>query len=186
MKVTEENAESVLQSYGWWWGVVARARWAPVCYNHSGPDTAHGSCLAGDRCPCGMIRSMSPLSSHGSLHVAGARFQVPHLCPHNIAWPSPQLERRQRRDPHPFGQQLLGLSEQWGLWDTPEGHPGQSSSVVSTALACSQRVPMKKEKGGGGGRDPRFPVPATKDVVVWARVGKEFLDVRQNEGNKIY
>ena len=45
---------------------------------------------------------------------------------------------------------------------------------------------MKKEKGGGGGRDPKFPVPATKDVVVWARVGKEFLDVRQNEGNKIY
>ena len=75
--------------------------------------------------------------------------QVPDTCPHNIAWPSPQLERRQRRDPHPFGRQLLGLSEQWGLWDTPEDNPGQSSSAASTALACLQRAPMKKEKGGG-------------------------------------
>ena len=108
-------------------------------------------------------------------------FQVPDPCLHNIAWPSPQLERRQRRDPHPFGQQLLGLSEQWGLWDIPEDNPGQSSSAASTALACSQRVPMKKEKGGDGGKDPKFPVQATKDVVVWARVGKEFPHMRQNK-----
>ena len=33
----------------------------------------------------------------------------------NISWPSPQLERRQRRDPHPFGWQLLGLSELWAF-----------------------------------------------------------------------
>ena len=62
------------------------------------------------------------------------------------------------RDPHPFGWQLLGRSEQRGLWNTPEGNPGQSSSVASTALACWQRVPGRKEKRGGGGRDPKFPI----------------------------
>ena len=63
----------------------------------------------------------------------------------SISWPRPQLERRQRREPHPFGRQLLGCSKQWGLRNTPEGNPGQSSSVASTALTCSQRVPMKKK-----------------------------------------
>ena len=102
------------------------------------------------------------------------------LCPHNIGWPSPQ-ERRKRRDPHPFGQQLLGLSEQRSLWDTSEGNPGQSSSVASIALTCWQRVPVRKEKRGGGGRDPKFPIWATRNVVVRAQVGKEFPDMRQSE-----
>ena len=31
------------------------------------------------------------------------------------------------------------------------------------------------------GRDPKFPVQATKNVVVRAQVGKEFPDVRQSE-----
>ena len=31
---------------------------------------------------------------------------------------------------------------------------------------------MKKEKQGGGGRDPKFPVQATKNVVVRVQVGK--------------
>ena len=100
------------------------------------------------------------------------------LCPHNIGWPSPQ-ERRNRRDPHLFGQQLLGLCEQCGVWNTPEGNPGQSSSVASIALTCSRRV--RKEKRGGGGRDPKFPIWATKNVMVWAQVRQEFPDVRQNE-----
>ena len=40
---------------------------------------------------------------------------------------------------------------------------------------------MKKKRRGGGGRDPKIPVRATKNVVVRARVGKEFPDLRQNE-----
>ena len=51
---------------------VARGQWSLFCFNHYVPDTVHGSCLAGGGCPCGLIHSMSPLSSHGSLHVAGA------------------------------------------------------------------------------------------------------------------
>ena len=31
------------------------------------------------------------------------------------------------------------------------------------------------------GRDPKFPVQATKNVMVRAQVGKEFPDMRQNE-----
>ena len=104
---------------------------------------------------------------------------MPDPCPHNIGWPSPQLERRQRRDNHPFGQRLLGLSEQWGLWNTPKGNPGQNYPVASTALASWQRVLLKKEKKGGG--PPKFPVWATKNVVVCTWVGKEFPDMRWNE-----
>ena len=40
---------------------------------------------------------------------------------------------------------------------------------------------MKKEKRGGGGRDPKFPVQATKNLMVQVQVGKEFPDMRQNE-----
>ena len=38
---------------------------------------------------------------------------------------------------------------------------------------------MKKEKKGGG--PPKFPVWATKNVVVCTWVGKEFPDMRWNE-----
>ena len=87
---------------------------------------------------------------------------------HTISnWPSPQLERRQRRHSQPFGRQLLGRREQWGLWNTPEGNPGQSSSVASTALACSQRVPMKKERRGGGEETPRSPYGSP--IMSWSR-----------------
>ena len=58
------------------------------------------------------------------------------------------------RDPHPFGWQLLGCSEQWGLWHTPESNPGQSSTDASITLACLQRVTMEKEKQGGGKETP--------------------------------
>ena len=40
---------------------------------------------------------------------------------------------------------------------------------------------MRKEKRGGGGRDPKFPIWATRNVVVRAQVGKEFPDMRQSE-----
>ena len=39
---------------------------------------------------------------------------------------------------------------------------------------------MKKEKQGGGGRDPKISLRATKNVVP-AQVGKEFPDMRQSE-----
>ena len=54
------------------WGGGARGQWSLLCFNHSVPDGVLGSCLAWGWCPCGLIRSVSPLSSHGSLHVAGA------------------------------------------------------------------------------------------------------------------
>ena len=161
--------------------VVARGQWSLFSFNHYVPDMAHGNCLAAGGCPCGLIRSVSPLSSHASLHVTGALMAFKCLThAHNIRWPSPQLERRQRRDPHPFGQQLLGCSEQGGLCNTPEGNPGQSSSVASTALTCLQRVPMRKKRGGGG-RGPKVHIQATKNVMVRTWVRKEFPYMRQNE-----
>ena len=40
----------------------------------------------------------------------------------------------------------FGRSEQWGVWNTPEGNPGQHSSVASRAVAFWMRVPVRKEK----------------------------------------
>ena len=40
---------------------------------------------------------------------------------------------------------------------------------------------MKKKRLGGRQRDPKVPVRATKNVVVLARVGKEFPDMGPNE-----
>ena len=40
---------------------------------------------------------------------------------------------------------------------------------------------MRKEKQGGGGRNPKVPIQATKNVMVQARVGKEFPDMKENE-----
>ena len=96
---------------------------------------------------------------------------MPDPCPHNIAWPNPQLERRLRRDPHPFRQQLLRHGEQWGLWNTPEGDPGQSSSVASIALTCLQRVPMRKETRGGGEEAPSSSYGPPK--MLWSGRGLE-------------
>ena len=53
--------------------------------------------------------------------------------------------------------------------------------MASIALTCSHWFPVRKEKRGGGERDPKFPIWATRNVVVRAQVGKEFPDVRQNE-----
>ena len=50
---------------------MARGQWSLFSFSHYVPDTVHGSCLAAGGCPCGLIRSVSPLSSHGSLHVSG-------------------------------------------------------------------------------------------------------------------
>ena len=47
-----------------------------------------------------------------------------------------------------------GCSEQWGVWNTRVGNPGQSSSIATRAVACWQRVPMRNEKRGGGEETP--------------------------------
>ena len=49
------------------------------------PDTVNRSCLAGARCPCGLIRSVCPLTSHGSLSVEGTLMGFMCLsCAHTI------------------------------------------------------------------------------------------------------
>jgi len=50
---------------------VARGQCSPFSFNHYVPDMAYGNCLAAGRCPCGLC-SVSPLSSHESLHVSGS------------------------------------------------------------------------------------------------------------------
>ena len=51
------------------------------------------------------------------------------------------------RVPHPFGSQLLGPSEQWGLWNTPEGNPGKSSSAASIDTDLIAEGVMRKKRG---------------------------------------
>ena len=70
MKVTGKKAEeSALQSYrgGGGQGTMVSALLQPRC---SWPGARKLSCWG--QCPCGLICSVSPLSSHRSLHVAGA------------------------------------------------------------------------------------------------------------------
>ena len=163
---------------------MARGQWSLFSFNHCVPDMAHGNCLAAGGYPCSLICSVSPLSSHGSLRVAGALMAFKCLThAHNTGWPSSQLERRQRRDPHPFGRQLLGHSEQWGLCNTPEGNPGHSSSVASTALDCLQRVPMRKEVREEAPRSLYGP-----PKMSWSKRGleKNFQTIDRREGNKVY
>ena len=42
--------------------------------------------------------------------------------------------KRGKESPHPLGWQVLGHSGQWGLWNTPESNPGQSSSIATTVI----------------------------------------------------
>ena len=59
---------------------MARGQWSLFCFNHYVPDTVHGSCLTGGGCPCALIHSASPLSSHRSLHAAGALMAFKYLA----------------------------------------------------------------------------------------------------------
>ena len=82
-------------------------------------DTVDRSCLAGEwrgggavvagemslwRDPCCVPPILTWESSCGGRPNV---FYVSDLCPHNIGWHSPHLQKRKRRDPHPFKQQLL-------------------------------------------------------------------------------
>ena len=69
MKVTGKKAEeSAFNPIG---EAVARGQWPLFSFNHYVPNMAHRNYLAAGGCPCGRIHSVSPLSSHGSLCVAG-------------------------------------------------------------------------------------------------------------------
>ena len=91
---------------------------------------------------------LSPLSSHRSLHVAGALMAFKCLTrAHTIlvglvlSWKEDKGETLTHSSRRYFGR-----SEQWGVWNTPEGNPGQHSSVASRAVAFWMRVPVRKEK----------------------------------------
>ena len=112
--------------------------------------------LLGGECPYGLICSVCPLSSHGSLSVAGALMAFMCLtCAHTIlvgvvlSWKKDKGETLT----HSSGS-YSGCSEQWGIWNTPEGYSGQSSSIASTTVAYWQRVPMRKQKRGDGEETP--------------------------------
>ena len=136
---------------------MAGVQWPLFCFSHYVPDTVH-SCLAAGGCPCGLIRSVSPLSSHGSLHVSGILMALKCLThAHTILV---GLVLRWKEDagetPTRSGGSYWGAASS-GAFGTHRGDPGQSSSVASTALACLQRVPMRKEMQGGGERGPKVP-----------------------------
>ena len=138
--------------------------------------------LLGVRCPCGVIHSMAPLSSHGCLHVAGSIVAFKYLAyAHTILVGLILRKESKRRDLHPSGRQLLECHEQWGLWNTPVGNPGQTTSVASTATCPVCRDPYEKWEARRWGKRPQVPTQATRNVVVCAQVGKEFPDTSKNE-----
>ena len=172
VKVTGKKAEeSSLQSCG---EAVARGQWSLFGFNHYVSDMVHGNYLARGGCPGGLIHSLSPLSSHGSHHGTLMAFKC-LTCAHTI---------------------LVGLVLSWkedtgktltcsgvSYWDavssgafenTPEGNPGQSSSVASIALGCSQRVSRRKEKRGGGEETPSSSNRPPKMLWSGCRLEKNF------------
>ena len=97
-----------------------------------------------------------PVFCHGCLLAAGTLVAFKCLTHANtmliclvLSWKGVK-----KRAPHPFGWQLLGHSEQWGLWDTPEGNRGQSSSVASTATCLFAEGPRNKTRGEQTGGEP--------------------------------
>ena len=131
--------------------------------------TVHGSCLRG-RSPDSLICSMTPFILHGCLLAAGTLVAFKGLTHANtiliclvLSWKGVK-----KRDPHPFGRQLVGHSEQWGLRDTPEGDAGQRSSVASTATCLFSEGPRKKERGketGGGSPESNPHRPPDVEAV---------------------
>ena len=125
VKVTGKKAEA-----------VARGQWSLFCFNQCVPDMEDGSCLAGGGCPCGLIRSVSPLSSRGSLSVAGALMAFMCLtCTHTILVGIVLTCKKDKGETLTLSSRsYFGCSGQWGLCNRAEGNPGQSSSVATTAL----------------------------------------------------
>lgn len=113
---------------------------------------------------------MTPFILHGCLLAAGTLVAFKGLTHANtiliclvLSWKGVK-----KRDPHPFGRQLVGHSEQWGLRDTPEGDAGQSSSVASTATCLFSEGPRKKERGketGGGSPESNPHRPPDVEAV---------------------
>ena len=143
------------------------------CFNHYVPDTMRESCLARGRCPCGLMHFMFPLSSHGNLHVTGSLMTFKCLTHAHRIFVGLVLSWKEEKGETPtcLGGSYWMSTEEWGLWNTPEGNPGQSSSVASTALACLQRVLRRKEKQEGGGRDTNSPYGPPK--LSWSMHGLE-------------
>ena len=149
-KKAEESALQYIRE------AVARGQWFLFCFNQYVPDMVDGICLVGGGCPCGLICSACPQSSHGSLSVTGALMAFMCLtCAHTIlvgivlSWKKDKGETLTHSS-----DSYSGCSEQWGVWNTRVGNPGQSSSIATRAVACWQRVPMRNEKRGGGEETP--------------------------------
>ena len=112
--------------------------------------TVHGSCLAGSRCSNSLVRSVTPLSFHGSLQAAGALMAFKCLTRARTIPIGLVLSQKEDRGTLTrSGRQLLGRSEPWSLRNTPGCGPGQSPLLLPRQLACSQRVPQNEERRWG-------------------------------------
>ena len=170
------------------WGIlltILSGRWWPgdnglFCFNHYVPDMGHRSCLAGGRCPCGLIHSTSPLSSHGSLHVAGAlmAFKCP-TCAHTILL-GPVLSWKEDK-----GEALIHSGgSYWGAMSSEAFGTHQRVTLPRVPQLLPQPLPILRgllweRRSQEMGKSPQVLVRATKYVMVWAWVGKELPDMRQ-------
>ena len=162
--------------------MVARGQWSLFCFNHYMPDMVHGNCLAGGGYSCGLICSMSPLSSHGSLHVAGALMAFKFLtCGHTILV---DLVLSWKED------KGVALTHSGGsYWGTvSSGAFGTHHRVILPRVPqlLPQHLPVLRgslwERSQEVGKRPQVLVQAPQNAVVWAWVGKELPHMRQNEG----
>ena len=136
--------------------------------------TVHGSCLDGGRCSNSLVRSVTPLSFHGSLQAAGALMAFKCLTRARTIPIGPVRSQEEDRGTLTrSGRQLLGRSEPWSLRNTPGCGPGQSPLLLPRQLACSQRVPRNEERRSGEEIPPEMsPYGGHQNVVVRARVAR--------------
>ena len=129
-KKAEESAVQYIRE------AVAWEQWSLICFNLYEPNMVDGSCLAAGGCPCGLILSVCPPSSHGSLSVARALMAFTCLiCAHRILVGIVLTCKKDKGETltHSRGS-YFGRSEQWGFWNTPEGNPHQRNSVATKQL----------------------------------------------------
>ena len=187
-KVTGKKAEASAEQYIR--EVVAWEECFLFCFNHYEPDMVDGSCLAAGGCPCGLILSVCPPSSHGSLSVARALMAFTCLiCAHRILvgivliWKKKKKKKKERPSPIQVADTLGAVSS--GAFGTH-----QRVTLASIPQLPPEQLPFgwgslweRRSEGRGGlgwgGQETPSPWTSHKNVTVWVPVGKEFPDMRQ-------
>ena len=168
--------------------VVARRQWSLFCFNHYVTDTVHGSCLAGGICACDLIHSMPPLSSHRSLHLAGALMAFKCLTRAHTILVGLVLSWQEDK-----GETLTCLgSSYWGTVSSGAFGTHQRVTMGRVPQLLPQHSPVgkqplwKRRSEEVREETPGSPYRPPKMSWSWCRLEKNFQTWGEWEENKVY